>query len=427
MMKQMNPYDSRMLPHVMKRFLAFAIAAVLAVASPAAAFAGVTSQEDVDAQIAAAQSAINAADYSDSLLPGLMDNLRDAYDRYLGACDGVQAIADERVQISEQLAELDACDELTEELSAFAQEQLDDMSALDVFIGIVTGRFDHTYLDMLEHLASFDGPTKSSANQREELEKKDASLAKKFSSEKADVQQYIDTCNEIALEIERTCSEIRYGDSLAGEAIGAIDDTVIGIDNTRAQLAYIQSVHREDRMAASALAGEWYDILDGLSGSQRGNALTFGAGAEFALTKDEFIEKWGAAIDKFYDAFSQTVGTQVPLCGYGEAMARAAWYWRIDPRLCAAVSIQESSGGLYCIRPHNAWGWGAADSDPYGLAYEWGSWEEAINEWHELVASSTTGLAAADSIETFGEIYATDPNWPASVANYLSEISLRAR
>ena len=31
-----------------------------------------------------------------------------------------------------------------------------------------------------------------------------------------------------------------------------------------------------------------------------------------------------------------------------------------------------------CIRPHNAWGWGAADSNPYGLASEWDSWETAI-------------------------------------------------
>ena len=37
------------------------------------------------------------------------------------------------------------------------------------------------------------------------------------------------------------------------------------------------------------------------------------------------------------------------------------------------------SKGAYCIRPHNAWGWGAADSDPYGLASEWSSWEEAID------------------------------------------------
>ena len=28
-------------------------------------------------------------------------------------------------------------------------------------------------------------------------------------------------------------------------------------------------------------------------------------------------------------------------------------------------------------------GWGAADSDPRGLAAEWSSFEEAIEAWHE--------------------------------------------
>ena len=61
------------------------------------------------------------------------------------------------------------------------------------------------------------------------------------------------------------------------------------------------------------------------------------------------------------------------------ASSLSAWKHCIDPRWSAAISNTESSKGAVCIRPHNAWGWGAADSDPYNLAFDWGSWAEAID------------------------------------------------
>lgn len=362
---------------LLARFVAaFALVAFCApafFAHPSAAYAGVTSQADVDACIAQAQAGVDAADAEDVRLPELMDGLRDAYDDYYSVSGDVRAIVEERAGIAAQLADAGA-----------------ERAAVDRIV----------------------------------LTAQDMVLAVRLAGERAGIQGQIDECNGAADAIRACCTDMRWGDNAAGEALAMVDDSVGGIDATRAQLAEIQAVHRSDRMAALDLVGEWQDILDELDGRKGATgALVFGTGADFSLPKDEFVAKWGAAIDAFYEDYGKTVGQRVPLCGYGEAMARAAWMWKVDPRLCAAVSIQESSGGLYCIRPYNAWGWGAADRDPYGLAYEWASWEDAINAWHEEIADNTAGMAEARSVEALGEVYATDPGWPGHVAEYLEQIS----
>lgn len=94
-------------------------------------------------------------------------------------------------------------------------------------------------------------------------------------------------------------------------------------------------------------------------------------GADWSQSKEEFVAEWGPRIDAYL------AGS--PLYGQGDNFAKSAWKYCIDPRWSAAISNTESSKGAICIRPHNAWGWGAADSDPYNLASEWGSWEEAID------------------------------------------------
>ena len=94
-------------------------------------------------------------------------------------------------------------------------------------------------------------------------------------------------------------------------------------------------------------------------------------GADWGAGEEKFIEVWAPRIDAYLEGS--------PLAGQGKTFAQAAWANHVDPRWSPAISNTESSKGRNCIRPHNAWGWGAADSNPYGLASEWGSWEEAIN------------------------------------------------
>ena len=84
-------------------------------------------------------------------------------------------------------------------------------------------------------------------------------------------------------------------------------------------------------------------------------------GADWSTDKETFVNAWSGRIDNYL------AGS--PLAGQGRVFAEAAWDYGVDPRWSPAISNTESSKGLYCFRPYNAWGWGNIS---------WGSWDEAI-------------------------------------------------
>ncbi len=101
------------------------------------------------------------------------------------------------------------------------------------------------------------------------------------------------------------------------------------------------------------------------------NTAPLNDGADWYASRDDFVAHWAERLDAYLAGSA--------LAGQGENFAKAAWKYNIDPRWSAAISNTESSKAAECIRPHNAWGWGAADEDPAGLALTWDSWEEAID------------------------------------------------
>ena len=101
------------------------------------------------------------------------------------------------------------------------------------------------------------------------------------------------------------------------------------------------------------------------------NAQLSPDGADWEAGEEAFVAEWAPRIDAYLEGS--------PLAGQGTTFAKAAWDNHVDPRWSPAISHIESGKGRVCIRPHNAWGWGAADSDPYNLASEWMTWEDAIN------------------------------------------------
>ena len=94
-------------------------------------------------------------------------------------------------------------------------------------------------------------------------------------------------------------------------------------------------------------------------------------GANWYATEGEFVAEWAPRIDAYL------AGS--PMAGLGRAFAQASWRYCVDPRWSPAIAHIESSKGRFCVRSYNAWGWGAADVDPVGLAWEWSSWESAID------------------------------------------------
>ena len=234
----------------------------------------------------------------------------------------------------------------------------------------------------------------------------------------------VQSINELAYKVEEGCARLR-------QCVKEIELSIEEGDNRRAAVIETKDAMRSAiRDTLSLLAdaeqdvGSWYDELDARAGAQ--GALSFGEGLDFALDEDAFIEIWGTAIDEYFADRARTAGA-MPLQGHGREMAASAYLHKVDPRLCAAISVAESGGGQSCIRPYNAWGWGAADSDPYGLAAEWSSFTEAIGAWHEGVVTSTSGLASAKTVSGLGGIYCSSPAWGVTVIEEMRRISEYAR
>ena len=145
------------------------------------------------------------------------------------------------------------------------------------------------------------------------------------------------------------------------ETINQLRDMRARLETARAKLDKAKA----ESDAAMSMASEMLDS------ARAARAAKQRAGANWNQTGEEFVAEWAPRIDAYL------AGS--PLDGQGVTFARASWRYCVDPRWSPAISNTESSKGAHCIRPHNAWGWGAADSDPYGRASQWGSWEEAID------------------------------------------------
>ena len=226
--------------------------------------------------------------------------------------------------------------------------------------------------------------------------------------------------NMAAYHVEQGCAQVRQCVKDVRQAAEGMSGAHPELLETRDAALSRADAARAMVVGAEQAIGAWYDEVDAKADAQ--DAISFGEGMDFSLPEDEFVETWGAAIDAFFAQRAQAMSA-IPLRGYGRAMATSAYRHKIDPRLCAAVSIAESSGGQLCIKPYNAWGWGAADNDPYGLAAEWDSFEQAIEAWHEGMATSTSGLATAKSVSELGAVYCSSPAWGATVIEQMELIS----
>ena len=187
----------------------------------------------------------------------------------------------------------------------------------------------------------------------------------------------INRANQLKAQAESAQAEVAKKRDLANERLNVAREQLQAAQEVRIERA-AEGVAKA-QAEAGELGGKKSVGRDGFGKKQPENyteaATTsksaLDAGADWSQTKEEFVAEWAPRIDAYL------AGS--PLYGQGENFAKSAWKYCIDPRWSAAISNTESSKGAVCIRPHNAWGWGAADSDPYNLAAEWGSWEEAID------------------------------------------------
>lgn len=96
------------------------------------------------------------------------------------------------------------------------------------------------------------------------------------------------------------------------------------------------------------------------------------AGQSVTTTVPSGGVNWNASYDEFINTWTNRINNYLagsPLAGYGRTFAEAAWNSGVDPRWSPAIATIESTKGMYCFRPYNAWGW---------MGQSFGSWDEAI-------------------------------------------------
>lgn len=327
-------------------------------------------------------------------LPALMNKLESASSEYDRAYAEYQSAADALARAEQTIsADQEAIARAQKALDA-AQSELDSEeggSIWDIVCGTASVEKAETH-DYFLNIIVEDRTSFIQTKQQELDEKNQAhqGLSDDADTKKAAFEDALSQANKAAFAVEKSaCALPRTGNKL--------------------------------RNSAQSAVSSWYGKVNKLSCID--SKVVFGTGADFSLDKDAFVAKWGAAIDSFFAQYDGRSGVSSPLKGHGNAIAAQAYEQKVDPRLCAAVSVVESSAGVYCIKPHNAWGWGAADSNPYAGAASWTSWDGAIESWYKGLVGSKTGMASAGSVSRLGGIYCSSWDWPSKVIDEMQRIT----
>ena len=197
------------------------------------------------------------------------------------------------------------------------------------------------------------------------------------------IQSLVDLTTELSNTQADLDSQLSQAETERQNAQDALDSAVAAREALQQQMAEEQAAQEAEAQAALQAAaqseGQTFQTESGNtatvevpqssssssdSSSDSGSSSSSSTSSDnvnWQSDKDSFVSQWGARIDAYL------AGS--PLAGYGSTFAAAAWDYGIDPRLSPAISAVESSKGLYCAYPHNAWGWGNVS---------WGSWESAI-------------------------------------------------
>ena len=383
-------------------------------------------------ELAATQTApdISAAQDNLDTLSGYLDSLAllkqdwdELYSAYASERDELEHLQDEHAGLT---AKIKKHDEDAERAQAVIDAANDELSLIegDGFTAYVLRLIRPSEVEskaylLHELIVDRDSVVLSANAAKSGLERAQEELSEKMQVQGKTRLESRSKLSMSSCEVEAACSRAR---KCLSDTLASLPDPGEN-QQTQEDVARIQG---QAQLAAGSIAeyeaglARYYDDLDAVSGAN--GAISFGEGADFSMSEYVFVEKWGKAIDAFMEAYAKEAG-EVPLRSHGRLMASAAYRYRIDPRLCAAVSIAESGGGRSCIKPYNAWGWGAVDSNPYEGAASWNSFDEAIEQWHKGMAGSKTGLATARTVSTLAVVYCSNPAWGADVAEAMGKIS----
>lgn len=118
-----------------------------------------------------------------------------------------------------------------------------------------------------------------------------------------------------------------------------------------------------------------------------------------------------------YDTMVRKVNSMLAgkgMAGQGVHVVNAGIANNIDPYIITAISITESTGGTYTIRPYNAWGRKTRTG-----WMSWSNWEEAIHNQAQYLANNYLNIGLT-TLESIGKKYCppTYKDWANKVRRY---------
>ncbi|MCH4054366.1 MAG: hypothetical protein LKG38_03490 [Atopobiaceae bacterium] len=176
------------------------------------------------------------------------------------------------------------------------------------------------------------------------------SMQDELESTKAELQKERESAEDKLAEAQKAMQEA----TAARETAQAAADEQEKQDQEAAQAAIQQAqAAGQNTSTGTTSSGNTFEVETPTDGGT--------SNVDWSDGEQEFVSSWGARIDAYL------AGS--PLAGHGATFAQAAWDYGVDPRWSPAIACIESSKGLYCFLPHNAWGWGNSS---------WPDWDTAI-------------------------------------------------
>lgn len=214
------------------------------------------------------------------------------------------------------------------------------LSLIDMILGAQTLQ---EFLISIDYVTSFQQKNINELNRLNDLKEELSAIEESLTTDKAEAETEKERAEEALAKAEDklALAEMKKAEADAAAALAA------------------EEAQQEEQQQAPESSG-------GGSANSGGSGGGSGSGGpsdiDWPSDKAAFVNSWGSRINSYLSGS--------PLSGYGRNFAEAAWNYGVDPRWSPAISHTESSKGLYCYRPYNAWGWG-------GIS--WGSWEESID------------------------------------------------
>ena len=334
---------------------------------------------------------------------------------YAAAREEVDAAAASMDETLERIEELEKQIPVQQERSAQAAREQYKLKQQGVgVVNLLLGADDfYSFLNQLEYMSRISDANTAEMNRLSQLkdeivaQRDELKTAQRDAEAKAEeARKAMEAAQEAQAEVQRRIEEeARAQAEIAAMAAALAEeprDNDSGAPASGGTGAVDSPPITDDGGSGGSGGSGDAEKTDDVKADEAGNADGGDEGGGEVAANDDSLEGWTARIDAYL------AGS--PLAGQGKTFAEAALKYGVDPRLSPAISFTESSKGLCCFLPHNAWGWGSSS---------WSSWEEAIDAH---VGGLARGYGGQLSIE--GAKKYCPPNWKTWYDRTLAQMNM---